>query len=180
MRIARVLVLLGCLLAHEAFAGCGAMPWTFGMTKEQVVAITECGPYKSFKNGDLETYKGVFNGKEENFQFFFDDEKLRRIGVYLYEGPDPDAGAERWLALHATMSGMFGAIETPSIELPDDAATRRNLFKTRALDLLNARGKVQMAPLTQPKNAFVFSSFARHDLASGVQYVVVLYFDQLP
>lgn len=150
------------------------------MSQEQVIAITECGPYKSFKNGDLETYKGIFDGKEENFQFFFDDKKLRRIGVYLYEGTDPEAGVARWLALHATLSKLFGDIETPSYDGPADVATHRALFRAKALELVKDKGKAQMSPLTQAKNAFVFSSFARHDITGGVQYVVVLYIDKLP
>jgi len=66
---------------------------------------------KSFSNGDLETFSGVFDGKEENFQFFFAEKQLRRIGVYLHEGQDPIAGAEVWLALYGTMTKYFGPLE---------------------------------------------------------------------
>jgi len=78
------------------------------MSQEEVLAVAECGPYKSFSNGDLETFSGVFDGKEENFQFFFSEKRLRRIGVYLYEGQDPKVGAKVWLALHGTMTRFFG------------------------------------------------------------------------
>jgi hypothetical protein len=48
--------------------------------------LKEFGPYKNFSNGDLETFNGRFHGHKENIQFFFDDGRLRRIGVYLGEG----------------------------------------------------------------------------------------------
>ena len=59
------------------------------MTKAQVGGFKEFGPYKTFSNGDLETFNGRFHGRKENIQFFFERGRLRRIGVYLGETADP-------------------------------------------------------------------------------------------
>jgi len=156
------------------------LPWKFGMSPEEVMGVTECGPYKSFSNGDLETYKGVLDGKEENFQFFFADKKLRRIGIYLYEGQDPVAGAKAWLALYGTISKLFGSIETPGNVSPAASEENSASFKAKALEIVQGPGKTQMAPLAQPKNAFVFSSFMRREVDGEKHYYVVLYFDRRP
>lgn len=58
------------------------------MSHAQVAAVEGFGPHRSFRNGDLETYNTIFDGRFENFQFFFRDDKLRRIGVYTFEGTD--------------------------------------------------------------------------------------------
>lgn len=180
MRFRSLLVLVCWFLAGQAFAGCDSMPWKFGMSPEQVAGVTECGPYKSFSNGDLETYKGIFDGKEENFQFFFADEQLRRIGIYLYEGQDPKAGAKEWLALYGTMAELFGPLETPDNVSPAASEKAADSFKAKALEMVQGPGKTQMAPLAQPKDAVVFSSFMRRDVDGEKHYYVVLYFDRRP
>ena len=179
MLIRALLLLFTTLASGSAFAQCDAMPWKFGMSPSEVAAIKECGPYKSFSNGDLETYAGIFNGKEENFQFFFQDGKLRRIGIYLHESQDSAAGVEEWLALYQTLVGLFGDIETPGNVAPQDDSSRA-AFKAKALETVQSAGKTQMAPLTQPKDAFVFSSFMRKELGDENHYYVVLYFDARP
>lgn len=152
------------------------MPWKFGMSPTEIEAIAECGPYKTFSNGDLETYAGVFNGKPENFQFFFQDGKLRRIGIYLHESQDSIAGAEEWLDLYQVLVGMFGEVETPGNLAPRDISTQTK-FKASALEAVEVSGKTQMAPRKQPSDAFVFSSFMRGEANGQRHYYVVLYFD---
>ena len=148
------------------------------MTPDQVSAVTAFGPYKTFSNGDLETYKGVFNGREENFQFFFDEQKkLRRIGIYLYEGQDLQAGAKKWVELYTTISKMFGAIETPDNAAPVDDKANAD-FSTKAIQVVESTGKTQMAPINQPDDVFVFSSLMRSNVEGKNIYDVVLYFDR--
>ena len=179
MRFRGLLLILSSLVASPVFAGCDGLPWQFGMSPQQVAGITECGPYKSFSNGDLETYNGVFDGKSENFQFFFQEGKLRRIGIYLYEGHDPAAGAKVWLELYPTLAKLFGDVETPENVAPTSEQTR-SAFTAKALEVVQGPGKIQMAPVSQPKDAFVFSSFMRNDVGSERLYNVVLYFDRRP
>ncbi len=150
------------------------------MSPQEVAGVAECGPYKSFSNGDLETYKGVFDGKEQNFQFFFKDNQLRRIGIYLYEGQDPVAGAKEWLALYGTMTKLFGSIETPDYTPPAPNELDTASFQAKALEIVRGPGKTQMAPVAQPKDSFVFSSYMRREVDGEKHYYVVLYFDRRP
>jgi hypothetical protein len=154
------------------------LPWTFGMTPQEVSAVADHGPYKSFGNGDLETYRGVFEGHEENVQFFFTDGRLRRIGIYLYEGEDAAAAAREWSGLHATLARHYGAVETPGNVESATGAVAEASFTANALALVGERGKAQMAPVDQPVDAFLFASFTRVDGEGGRQfYVVVLNLD---
>ena len=173
MRVLPTLSLLaGLLVTGQASAKCHDLPWKFGMTPSEVSGIAECGPYKAFKNGDLETYSGVFNGKTENFQFFFQDGKLRRIGIYLYEGKDIQAAAQEWAELARVLNRDFGAVETAGMIPSGDPA-----FVATALKIVNASGKTQMAPIKQPNDAFIFSSFLRQGVGNEALYDVILYFN---
>jgi hypothetical protein len=165
-----------CLASGQSLAICKELPWKFGMSPEEVSAFTECGPYKSFSNGDLETYNGVFDGKQENIQFFFEERKLRRIGIYIYEGRDLNVAAKKWAALYATMTRHFGTVETPKNVAPISGG--KSAFIAKASELVKASGKTQMAPLKQPRDASVFSSLSRQDVSGELQYTVVLYFDR--
>ncbi len=73
------------------------------------------GLAKSFSNGDLETYSGVFCGKKANVQFYFKDGALRRIAVVTYEGNDPNDASATWLETYRALRDKFGDIETPGI-----------------------------------------------------------------
>src|SRR6266571_4045340 len=83
-----VLLIGFALLVPKLAPSAGLPPWQFGMSREQVVSFKQFGPYKSFPNGDLETYNRQFHGKNENIQFFFVKNKLHHIGIYLGEGMD--------------------------------------------------------------------------------------------
>src|SRR5256714_11579070 len=86
------LVVFALLIPKLGFSA-GLSPWQFGMTKQQIKSIGQFGPYKSFKNGDLETYNGIYRGHKENVQFYFEKDRLVRIGVYLYESEDKQKAA---------------------------------------------------------------------------------------
>lgn len=152
-------------------------PWAFGMSPEEVEAVNDYGPYQRFRNGDVETYKGVFNGHEENFQFFFENGKLRRVGIYLYEGVDGLVASRRWQELHATLAAMYGTVRTSGNDAPIDGDRESEAEFARRAAALAAKGvKTQMVPTTQPANAYVFSSFMG-GLAGG-SYLVILYYDR--
>jgi hypothetical protein len=155
-----------------------ALPWSFGMSPDQVVAVDGFGPYRRFKSGDVETFKGIYDGHEENFQFFFSDGKLQRIGVYLYEGKDLQQASRKWLSLRDSLAQKYGKIDTPENDFGDVADDRaRDAFVARATQVLEASTKAQMAPKAQPAWAFVFASLFRADLERERTYYVVLYFN---
>jgi hypothetical protein len=187
--IVRTLLMLwftvGLLASASAVAAgdpaCRDLPWSFGMTPQEVAGVTECGPYRSFSNGDLETYKGVFDGRERNFQFFFAKGKLRRIGIYTYEGTDPHAGGLAFLDLYRSVAKMFGAVETKGYAAPTLGDAKSEAAFVESVEaLLGQSDKVQMGPRTQPTDAVVFASFARYPVGNESNYIVVLYFDARP
>ena len=178
IRLLLSLSLLAGAVSGPLSAHAQALPWKFGMTPDEVRAVSQYAPYKTFSNGDLETYKGVLDGREENFQFFFRQGALRRIGVYLYEGTDASLGARKWLGLARYIERTFGAVETPGNTPPSGAdESSDTAFVARAREIVGSTGKTQMAPMTQPKDAFVFSSFGSGDVQGERWYFVVLYFD---
>lgn len=164
-------------MAAEAAPFDGLSPWHFEMTREQVTSFTQYGPYKSFSNGDLETYAGIFDGHPENVQFFFRDGHLRRIGVYLYEGTDAKQAAAAWQRTYESISRQFGKVDVPylrnrSTDLPPPQA-----IGVAAGAEVMAKGKVQMAPVKQPADKFVFASFYRKDVMGQTFYFVTVYYD---
>lgn len=169
------LVIANCLPKQTAKS---RFPWTFGMSKAQVSALKSYGPYRSFSNGDLETYNGVFDGHFENFQFFLSENRLQRIGIFTYEGTDLTAATRAWGELYTSMRRNFGTIDTPGNKAPSKQnANSMQAFEANARSLASQDGKVQMAPLKEPSDAFLFASFTRQELQGTMIYYVTLYFD---
>lgn len=150
-------------------------PWTFGMSPQDVEAISQYGPYRAFRNGDLETYNYDLGGSKQNFQFYFRDGKLVRISVALYEGRDLSAAVAEWLQLFRFMSENYGEVETPGNTPP--IGGNGNGFALRASASLVADAKMQMAPVRQPDDSFVFASLTPREVNGERYYFVSLYFD---
>lgn len=102
-------------LPRQSASAVDELPRKAGMSPEQVRAITAFGPYSAFSNGDLETYKGRRDGRDENVQFHFKDGKLARASIYFYEGADPADAVARWLALRRSMAQHFGPLEAADV-----------------------------------------------------------------
>ncbi|HEV7778104.1 MAG TPA: hypothetical protein VGO76_14640 [Luteibacter sp.] len=152
----------------------GLAPWHFHMTPQEVMAFADYGPYRSFSNGDLETFTGLFDGKKENVQFFFRNGKLVRIGIYLYEGQDAREAADAWARTYVTLKAQFGEIELPGVR---DESTDPTTMAAAAGAKVEANGKSQMAPVHQPADKFVFASFQRAAVRGQVFYYVTVNYD---
>jgi len=85
----RGLLLALLLVIGPAFAeeDVGLGPWRLGMTKEQVAAIADKGPYTDTASGGLEAAT-TFRKKKVTTSFTFADSKVRSIVVKVYEGTD--------------------------------------------------------------------------------------------
>jgi hypothetical protein len=168
------------LMSHFSFALAGGLsPWSFGMSKAEVASFTGQGPYKSFSNGDLETYNGEFDGHKENVQFFFEGDSLRRIGVYLYEGEDARQAAEAWRRAYVSLTKQYGTVDIPALrKTTTSGPLAPEVLAIAAGANTDAVGKTQMAPLKQPGDMFVFSSFARDVIEGKVIYTVIVYLDR--
>lgn len=170
------LCLLALSLALPAGAG-GLAPWKFGMSKAQVSSFGEYGPYRSFSNGDLETYNGVFDGQRQNVQFFFEHEVLRRIGVYLYEGNEAGAAAEAWKRVYASLQAQYGEVETPGLPAPASGRPDPQQLAEAAIANSGRTGRTRMAPRRQPRDVSVSSSLMRGNVQGTPWYYVVVNFD---
>lgn len=173
---------LGLLLviAGTAFAA-GLSPWEFGMSQSKVMSFSEFGHYKTFSNGDVETFNGIYDGEKQNIQFFFGPKGLRRIGVYLYEGKDLEAARAIWWKAYDSLKKKYGKMEIPGITVKpgSDPADSEPLSIAAAANV-NAGGKTQMAPAVQPENIFIFSSFLSHEIQGTRFYLVIINFDSRP
>jgi hypothetical protein len=148
----------------------GLTPWKFGMSREQVSAFSAQGPYTSFKNGDLETYAGQFNGVDRNVQFYFNQTGLWRISVQFYEGTDAAAARAGWRDAYATLAALYGPVETALSGNGEELANR-------TAEAVEAGIKLQMAPVRQPLEEYVFSSYQRYVANGKALYRVVVYLD---
>lgn len=159
----------------------GLPPWEFGMSKADVSSFHESAPYRAFTNGDIETFSGIYDGRKENIQFYFDATGLRRIGIYLYEGTDVEAARMTWLRAYESLQKKFGAIDTHQIAgEPQGAQPDPTALSAAAALTAEIVGKAQMAPATQPSDMFVSSSFWRLDLQGSRYYYVVIFLDPQP
>jgi hypothetical protein len=173
-----LLVLLATTSVAKAASFDGLPPWQFQMTPDQVTAFADFGPYKSFRNGDLETFAGVYQGHKENVQFFFRNGRLARIGIYLYEGQDAKAAAQVWLRTYQQMKAEFGAMELPWLKTTTPAAGLPvEALAAAAGANAEATGKSQMAPVVQPADKFVYANFFRSDVQGHAFYFVTVFYD---
>ncbi len=171
-------LLLAAALALPAVAfSAGLAPCEFGMSKAQVSGFKDYGPYRSFSNGDLETYAGLYDGRKENVQFFFKDDKLGRIGIYLYEGTDIEAARQVWKRAYQSLAKKYGKIETDGIASASNDAEALSLAAAAALKTTE---KVQMAPARQPAGTSVFSSYFTKEVRGTRLYWVTVIFDPRP
>lgn len=161
MRLLAFFALLA--IAPAAFAS-GFGPWTFGMTAAEIRAVTNNGPYNTFTNGDLETYNATFCGHKENVQFYLKGGHLWRIVVVTYEGKSLDQATEGWVSTYKCLQKLHGALETPGLKGKNIKA-----LASEAKVLVSSSTKVQMAPVSQSKDRFIFSSFASY-ATKGVKF----------
>jgi hypothetical protein len=166
------------MAASSAALTVGPPPWEFGMTTEAVASFGGYGPYKKFKNDDLETYDGLFNGDKENIQFFFSDTGLHRIDVYMYEGTDLKAAKAKWRLAYDALSSMYGHLEMSALQLASTGEKAAILVLADAAGVkVEAGVKVQVALKKQPSDLFIFSSFSRQEADGTPYYYVTVYYD---
>jgi hypothetical protein len=66
----------------------GFGPWRLGMSKEQVVAFVEQGPYNDVAAGNVETASATFAANKVKATFVFGAAGLATIKLHNYEGSD--------------------------------------------------------------------------------------------
>jgi hypothetical protein len=140
-------------------AGAGLPPWQFGMTPAQLASFKEFGPYKTFSNGDLETFSGRFHGRKQNIQFYFQGGRLRRIAVDLGEGTDRKKAVATCQQLYELLQREYGPVTIPEDKSPKGAKAAppgvQAIAATMNADLF---GSTHIVPVRQPKGMRVFGT----------------------
>jgi len=153
----------------------GLPPWRFGMTPQQVAAFSQHAPYFRFANGDLETFSGIFDGRQQNIQFFFDDARLEKIGINLYEGSDAESGRLAWLDAYHAMRRLYGGLDLTL----DDATDQHEpelLSQAAKQDVLSG-GMQQMAPVRRQPGMSVYATYAAAQIKEHRYFYVIILFE---
>jgi hypothetical protein len=94
-----------------------------------------------------------------------------------YEGPDLDLAVAEWARAYEGLKSDHGSVELPWLQ---DPAIANDITKLAIAGraVVDAKGKIQMAPLAQPSDRRVFSSFWRNDIDGQRTYYVTVNFDR--
>lgn len=119
---ALAIALLGAPITTTELAADRFGPWRLGMTRDAVTAITDHGPYTPVHvTGGLETKNGQFRGLATNVSFVFDDQDhLKLIQVWSYEGPAYSEAVEAWHAVYRHLVEGFGPVRLGDDTVPSD------------------------------------------------------------
>jgi hypothetical protein len=176
----KIFVVVGIVAAAVSapVSAAGLPPWEFGMSKTQVASFKEFGPYKQFSNGDLETFNGRFEGRRENVQFFFDGDRLRRIGIYLFEGKNPKKGVPVFQRAYEYLQRNYGKIIVPQMKVsPASESVNAFVIAIGAGANADVTGKTEMYPTKQPKDMRVSAEFMSYRARDGKWYAVAIFLD---
>ena len=178
MRLLPSFILIASLLLSGVALSAGLPPWEFGMTKDQVKSFSQFGPYKSFSNGDLETHNGIFRGQKENVQFFFQNNRLIRIGVYLGEGSDRDKVIATFRQVYDILRKDYGEVNIPEVEADAHSAPLTpDILAIGAAANAQATGYTHILPIKQPKNVRVSGVIMNNPEVDRNWFAVAIFFD---
>ncbi len=191
----KTLVLLGLLVAPLPAAAGGAEvpgygPWHLGMSREQVAAVSEFGPYEPVAStGGLETRHAELEGKTITASFVFGSSGLFHIQLWAYEGQDYSSALEALHGVYGYLSDQYGPLATDEGRIPAGLSKEGldalvpDAFKKSdpQLDQLTTGKKLQVEmlkfhlyPQSGPENLRVYASLM-HSPQLGFYYVF-LYF----
>jgi hypothetical protein len=153
-----LLIGFALLIPKLAFSA-GLQPWQFGMTKEQVASFKQYGPYKSFSNGDMETYNREFHGKKENVQFYFVNNKLVKIAINLGEQLDQHKALPVVKRASAILEKDYDKLESSEITVPPTGGRfDADVFAMIAITNATMQGKTHFRGVRQPKDMQVWAT----------------------
>lgn len=157
----------------------GYLVWNFGMTKEQVVSAG-FGPYQDVPStGGCETFSASFNGKPTHVSFIFTNNKLSRIQIWAYSGPEKEGAVIGFTEIYKYLKANFTNLESPAMKANEFATPEDFQNFARMLMLLHSVDPVRKIQLravdVTPANVNVFASMIE---APGQGCFAFLYFDQ--
>jgi len=172
MRLLKLLFLALLIAPSNALAS-GFLGWSFGMDRTQVQAHEEFGPYYPFKNGDLGSQAGAFQGRSVPISFYFNDDRLVRVMLIAYTGNDLDAVRENLGQAVIHLTEEFGGVDLP--ETGEAAATPEAVaaaFSAQAPSLAVGQ-RFQVGAFPMPTDRKVWASVTA--VQGGVYMVSVNY-----
>lgn len=169
-------------------------PWNLGMTRAQIIAQSEYGPYVPVKaTGGLETFDATLDGKKENVSFVFDGDKVKFIQVFKYEGTDFSGAREAALNVFRLFDSQFGGTTVNGVSVDGHGRLDMSSFTAfidrtlgKSIELGEKEKKehsiamlitFDMKPVTQPKNCRLHSQLI-YDSRTKTFYVF-LFQDEL-
>jgi hypothetical protein len=166
--------LLASLVVSRAHAATytGYGPWRFGMSRDEVVAVDDYGPYTPVQaTGGLETQNGLFDGRKTMMSFVFGRNGLSKIQVWAYQGNDEKPAVAAFARVYRYLKRTHGAVEYPAEIKPAkfEASVLKALAAVPAKDAI----RLQIAPTPMPSDLTIFCSFYRQPRFG---YFVLLYF----
>lgn len=175
MRIAIILISLLPVLvgATSAAEKVGYGPWAFGMTRNEVRSFEAHGPYYTFRNDDIGTQGGDFEGSRVPISFGFRGDRLWKILIMLYQGGDHENAVAALGQAFKHIERTFGATEVPA--LGPGPRSLNDAINTASALRSAPTGKVQIGAVPMPKDVVVYSSLFKR--ADG-HYIVFLYYEE--
>ncbi len=171
----------------------GYGPWRFGMSKADVQAVAEFGPYTPVASTEgLETKQGPFKGEARNVSFIFGLGGLSQIQIWVYEGRSYDEAVQQFHRAYEHLYENFGPVHQDGNPWPADLTAE--IFSSRIppeyrptsspekfLEELQSKGSVQVEtlklhlhPQKPVKGADVHVSFL-HSPRLGFYWVFLYY-----
>jgi hypothetical protein len=156
----------------------GYGPWRLGMSKEQVSAVAQFGPYSAVgTTGGLETRGGVFAEQKTTISFVLGERGLRIIQIWAYEGRDLDQAVNAFYRVYHHLETSLGPVETPGLSIPEHADSDAFTGAVRSVLLAvpsNRAVKIQLAPRAKSPEINIFSSLMKQPQI-GYYYVFLYY-----
>jgi hypothetical protein len=147
------------------------------MTPAQVSSFKEFGPYKTFSNGDLETFNGRFRGRKQNIQFYFERGRLRRIAVDLGEGTDRKKAIAACQQLYELLQRDYGRVTIPENKSGDGKPIPPAVQAIAATMNADLFGSSHIIPVKQPKEMRIRGSIRSAVVAGQKWFYVGVDFD---
>ena len=179
MKPPSLIFLIGfALLVPKSAFSAGLPPWQFGMTKEQVVSFKQFGPYRIFKNGDPETFNGMYRGQRHNVQFYFENNRLIRIAVSLGEGTDRDKAIATFRQAYDILKKDYGPVKIPELHVARESApVPIDAMAIGAAANAYVTGHTHIVPVKQPRDMRVSGQIMSWVVGGERLYGVVIDFD---
>jgi hypothetical protein len=157
----RIIIAALLLVAFPTVFAEGYDDWKFGMTREEVKAVSGLGPYYPLPNNDLGSQSGPLENQKVPISFYFAEDKLSRMMLIAYQGEDLEQARKAWELSVSHLANNFEGIELGTNRgVPASAASA-----IAALDgdigEMPANSRIQVGVLPMPADLRVWATFTK-------------------